>query len=402
MKLENILNKLNSTYRIGKQLLNGINENKDLILAECNISKNLIENLYLINNNLKEIPKCSICNNNLKFESYKNGYIKTCGNKKCIDKYIKIKREQTMLNKYGVINAYQLEEFKDKIKQTNLKKYGSESVMNNKEIKQKQQNTIKEKYGVNNISQLDEIKRKKEKTSLKKFGVKYHTELQSEKDKLSKIAKQNFEKNGDEIIKKRIETNLNIYGTEHALQNKIILDKLQKTNLEKYGYTTPGKNELIKEKAANTSIKKYGYKSHMQNSLFFDNFKKSKYKKKDYTLPSGKIIKVQGYENLGLDLLLESYTEKNIINNQVEMSKYIGEIFYIGLDNKQHRYYPDIYIISENKIIEVKSKYTYNADKETNLLKMKACLNKRFKFEFMIFNSKQNLLKLDENYKIIK
>lgn len=37
------------------------------------------------------------------------------------------------------------------------------------------------------------------------------------------------------------------------------------------------------------------------------------YKYKEYTLPSGEIVKCQGYENFALDILLKTYKEKDII-----------------------------------------------------------------------------------------
>lgn len=50
----------------------------------------------------------------------------------------------------------------------------------------------------------------------------------------------------------------------------------------------------------------------------------------------------------------------------------------------RHRYYPDIYIKSENQVIEVKSTYTFNKEKEKNLLKQDSVLNKNINFKFVI------------------
>jgi len=51
----------------------------------------------------------------------------------------------------------------------------------------------------------------------------------------------------------------------------------------------------------------------------------------------------------------------------------------------QH-YYPDIYIKSENKVIEVKSNYTFYKDYDKNILKKKACIKMGLDFEFMILD----------------
>jgi hypothetical protein len=49
-----------------------------------------------------------------------------------------------------------------------------------------------------------------------------------------------------------------------------------------------------------------------------------------------------------------------------------------------HKYYPDFYIKNENKIIEVKSEYTYNSDLEINLLKKQSFIDNDINFEFVI------------------
>jgi hypothetical protein len=58
--------------------------------------------------------------------------------------------------------------------------------------------------------------------------------------------------------------------------------------------------------------------------------------------------------------------------------------FHYFYENKEHRYYPDIYIKSENRVIEVKSLYTFNKEKEKNLLKRNSVLNKGINFNFII------------------
>lgn len=103
----------------------------------------------------------------------------------------------------------------------------------------------------------------------------------------------------------------------------------------------------------------------------------------DYELPSGKIVKIQGYEPAVLTKLLKLYNEDDIVIGVKEMNKEIGQIKYM-FDYNVHTYYPDFYIKSEHKIIEVKSKWTYEKWKEKNLAKEQACLQQGFNFEFII------------------
>ena len=136
------------------------------------------------------------------------------------------------------------------------------------------------------------------------------------------------------------------------------LKKTIKTNLEKYCVENPYQNEEIKKTIS------------------------EKYKFKTYTLPSGKEIKIQGYENKFLD---EYFKNGGLEDDITSQGKDIDKIWYYGTDGKKHRYFPDFYIKSKNKIIEVKSDYTYKADLEKNLLKEKACLNMGYSFEFKIY-----------------
>jgi hypothetical protein len=121
-----------------------------------------------------------------------------------------------------------------------------------------------------------------------------------------------------------------------------------------------------------------------QNPEYADKVMKSSFKYKDFTLPSGKIIKIQGYEPQVLTELLKTYAEEDIVIGVKEMNLTIGRISYV-FENKASTYFPDFYIKSTNTIIEVKSKYMFELHKERNLAKEQACLQQGFKFEFIIF-----------------
>ncbi len=65
-------------------------------------------------------------------------------------------------------------------------------------------------------------------------------------------------------------------------------------------------------------------------------------------------------------------------------------IEYYDNENVKHYYFPDIFISKDNKIIEVKSTWTYKCKKETNLLKKEACEKQGYIFEFWIYDRKGN------------
>lgn len=109
---------------------------------------------------------------------------------------------------------------------------------------------------------------------------------------------------------------------------------------------------------------------------------KIKYFKYSNIFKSGKIIGIQGFENLALDELIKIYkiNENNILTSK----RYMPKIFY-KLKNKAYRYYPDIWIKPENKIIEVKSYYTYNKELIKNINKALATRKLGYDFEFWIY-----------------
>ena len=123
---------------------------------------------------------------------------------------------------------------------------------------------------------------------------------------------------------------------------------------------------------------------------YFNKIQKSGFKRKSYILPSGQEIFIQGYEYKFLNEYFENGgLESNILIKTNDINDKVGAFWYNTNDGKEHRYFPDFYIINENKIIEVKTTYTYKKELEENLLKQQACLDKGLNFEFKIYSDKK-------------
>lgn len=331
--------------------------------------KNLKQEIDLrcwhVYNNVKELPKCKICGVSVDFIDINKGYKNICKSKSCLKEYTNIKRKQTFIDKYGVENPSNIKEVQEKRKQTFIDKYGVENAYQLNEVKDKIKETNLERYGVENPQQNKEINTRTKQTNLNKYGVENVSQC-------------------DIIKQKKIETSRKNYGTDYPWQTKEIRKKVQDIFDEKYNGHPLRVQEFL-DKRINTSLERYGSNHPMQNKEVFEKCMKSGFKYKDYILPSGKIVKVQGFEPLCLDELFKlGYLESDILTDTKDIEKYIGKVMYKTNDGKLHRYFPDIYIISENKILEVKSKYTYNLDLEINLLKMSACINNDINFEFKI------------------
>lgn len=285
---------------------------------------------------------------------------------------IKKKKDETCLRVYGNVVVSKTEEMKNKVKETNMRNHGVEHTLQVQEIRDKGKETMVLRYGTEHAIQNEEIKQKRVETNILRFG--YENALQN-----------------PEILQKRRETNLVIYGTEEVLQSPEIQYKIRETMTEEYGAPNPLQCEEIKAKKDKTCEERYGDKDIMKNAEIFEKVAKAAFKKKEYILPSGKSVTYQGYENVALDELLETINEDDITNDVKLMPKFIYEF-----NNKKHRYYPDIYIPSQKRIIEVKSEYTYNKQLEQNHCKREQVIKDGYTFEFWICNKKEVIEKIGE------
>jgi len=306
---------------------------------------------------------CKGCTSELRKERVKNTNKKLYG-VEYAGQINKNKQRKTCLEKYGVEYPSQYQNVKEKIKLTNLEKYGSVCPFQNEKIRDKCKETSFEKYGDHNYNN-----RNKYKSTCKQL---FNCDNPSQ----------------NETIKaKKIETCLINNGVDHPMQNEIIKQKTKKTNVIKYGGNSPMCNIIIQEKSQQTSIQNYGVKHPMQNAEYANKVLKAGYKYKQFIFPSGNIVEVQGYEPYALDELLqkEHILEENIIVGTVN----VPEIWYLDPSGKTHRYYVDIFIPSQNRMIEVKSDYTFKVDNDTILLKQQACKDAGYSCEIWVYNSKR-------------
>ena len=304
----------------------------------------LIHNCDKINSKTTIVGKCiePNCNENfsksfyslVNYNAYCNEHSKINSNKKL---------KQTCLDRYGVENPFQNEEFKEKGKQTCLKRYGVENSMFNESIKEKIKQTCLERYGVENPFQNDKLKEKGKQTCLKHYGV------------------------------------------DHALKCDNFKNKQKQTCIERYGVENTFQNEEIKEKIKNTCLVRYGVKHPLQNPEIMEKSSKKSYNIKNYKLPSGFIINYQGFENFALDELLQNgISENDIING----CKNVPEIWYNDYNGIKHRHFVDIFIPSQNKCIEVKSTWTAEKDIDSLFLKQKAAKELGYDYEIWVYDGK--------------
>jgi hypothetical protein len=171
------------------------------------------------------------------------------------------------------------------------------------------------------------------------------------------------------------------------MQSIEVKEKYKQTCLEKFGVENAMQNIEVREKSKQTCLEKYGVENPMQNIEVFKKAQASLYSNKYMTLPSGIEVTYQGYENVAITtLLIQGYLEEQIVLDR----DLIPQIKY-EFGNKSRVFFPDIFIPYENRIIEVKSTWTYDKDLEKNLAKKQACLDQGYQFEFWICSDKELL-----------
>ena len=227
--------------------------------------------------------------------------------------------------------------------QTNITKYGASNVFASKEIKEKLVKSNQERYGVNYPMQNKTIKTKQQNTNLEKYGHKY------------------------------------------AFNRPHVYDKIQATHTENHGSPFPFQSDSIRQKMKDNSMVKFGTEHPCQNTEELERRFKLMFRIKDYTFPSGLTIDVQGYEDMCLNMLLETYREDQLIAD----SKMIPHINYTDKAQKTRKYTPDILVKETEEsyfYVEVKSLYTYMLNYEKNIAKYTACLEQGIPLMIWIFH----------------
>ena len=220
-------------------------------------------------------------------------------------------------------------------------------------------------------AEKDELKERNDK--IKNTLLEYNMDRDSIISKNQENWGYDYPQSHPDIIAKSKNTRLDLYGNE----NYVNIEQRVQTNIEKYGVENPMQNEEVKAKGQQTCLIRYGVTNIMQTGLYFN----SGFKWKEYITPNSNILIVQGHEPKLLDEIFLEYHEDEILTSRKDMP----EIWYLGLDGKQHRYFPDMFIPKTNTIYEVKSDYTLNVDLETNNLKFQAVKDAGFNFILKVY-----------------
>ena len=326
------------------------------------------------------------------FSSRKNSKseIDLCENIKCIKK----KRENTMIKRYGVINAGQSlllrekrektnvenygkkypmmnEEFKNVFEKSNIKKYGFKNVFETDWCKEKIKQTCLQKYGVEFIAQSDLYKEKVKNTCLEKYGVSHFSKTEGYKNKCKKTNLKKWNTEWYIGSKDRINKTKNFYQNNYNVNSyndtKEFKEKFKKItfnrtyNQLKHGIRLKGLYEpLFSLDEYNGVDKEYKFKCLKCNNIFLDNID-------DGSLPECKICYPP--------LLGSSKMEEEIVTFLSSINQIIVRKKRKLMNNK---YELDIFIPSKNIAIELNGNYWHSdigggKNKMYHLEKLKMC-----------------------------
>ena len=274
-------------------------------------------------------PKC-ICGKNLKFKSYKEGYLKYCSNsckaknqvhtKKQYEQ-MKVSFQKTMMEKYGVINPGQLE--------TTKKSLASKSKEFWSKRNEKSKQTFLQNYGVDNPNKCKDVIEKRKQTNLERYGNAF-----------GKPYKTNISKNEKEIFMFLSNLGIDVIHTRSIIAPLELDIYLPKYNIAieyngDYWHALHRVDHSIKRKKCEEK-----------------NIKLIQIREKDYNLYKDDIL-----ENIINLIFNKSYTENFFIFSEKDGFKLQDAFWppqqkYIGLTEPEKEYFNDeLYSINCGKYI---------------------------------------------------
>jgi hypothetical protein len=372
--------------------------------------------------------------------------------KSCVIKNGNNKRENTCKELYGHTHVALVPECKEKKEITNEERYGNKHAIASTAVRNKITEAFESKYdGATNPSQIQEVQENKKQTLIDNgelvYSLEFLEKLLQENNatlaceinelKLSRgsvitfICKCGISNDKSFITikkygsfcescqdihekEKTLETNMRVRGVPHSSNDPEVIAKIKSSCIEKYGTDTPQQLEEIKQKTRDTCQKnlgvdypqqsiivkettrlnnqeKYGVDHPMHVPEIADRCSKNAYAFYDYTFPSGRIDRIQGTEKYTLDhLLYIGLHEDDIVTSRED----VPEIWWCDKTGKRHRYYIDTYIKSKKLLIESKSTWTAEKNREEMFLKQNAAKQAGYTCEIWVYDGKGNKIEI--------
>lgn len=172
---------------------------------------------------IKELPRCPVCNNVVGFKTFKYGYLKYCSYK-CA--YSSSDRIEQISKTHKSRTNDEIKKSNKKREETCLRKYNATCMSRSNYFKEKHAKTIANKSEEEKQQFRDRIRTT--------WNKKTEDELECIKNKRNKTNSLKTKEDWDKIYQKTIETKIKRYGSLEEYY-KISLKKIKNTNNERYG-----------------------------------------------------------------------------------------------------------------------------------------------------------------------
>jgi hypothetical protein len=293
----------------------------------------------------------------------------------CTKENRKVKVRATNLQRFGCVAPAQNKEVQERMQQTCLVNFGCRNAFQNEGIKEKIKDVVMKRYNVISTAQIPEAIERRKQTCLENYGVEHPAQNKDVQERMQ-------------------QTCLVQFGCRNAFQNEEIKERIKQQNIEQHGVEYNSQRPEVKERSVATCLEKYNVEHPAQNTEIAEKSSKNAYKLKDYKLPSGATIKIQGYEGLALnDLLNSEHLDESQITTGVTN---VPVIWYTDVEGTRHRHFVDIYIPHQNRMIEVKSTWTAAKKKDLIFVKQEACQALGYNYEIWVYDKKGRRVEIEQ------
>lgn len=288
----------------------------------------------------------------------------------------------TNYQKYGVNNVFQSEQIKEKSKITCIQKYGVDHSSKHPDVQKKKEETCFTNHQVKWGFTKPEVYQKIQQTHLKKYGCKFPLQSPIIQKKIDDVFMEKLGVRRPMLSQYFRDLMLDMYGNELY----VLTDDYKKKMVDMYGNEIYVLTDDYKKKM----VDRYGNECPARCPELFRKAVRTSYMTKPYTF-GDKTWMIRGYENRCLDVLLkdEKIDPDDIVSDEKDT---IPNFRYdckncvkCGYGN-YHIYYPDFYIESQNRIIEVKSAYTLQRDIAKIKHKLNAVIDNGYSCELWVFD----------------
>jgi hypothetical protein len=176
---------------------------------------------------------------------------------------------------------------------------------------------------------------------------------------------------------------LEVIGKKYNITPRGLLMKFKKIGVKLRTLTESANLPTTYERKKRTFLNRYGVENPMQDPSINNRSNINRYKFKAVDIFGRRFSHLQGYEKQGIEYLVN---ELNYNVYEIESGRKVPSIRYV-FEEKKKIYFPDLFIKSDNLLIEVKCEYTYSNLLKLNIAKQNASVLSGYNHMTIIFDN---------------